>query len=52
MTAGSVALAYDLPGFEGDLRLSRKAYAGIFLGQIKKWNDPLIQQDEPWGEAS
>lgn len=47
MTAGSVALAYDLPGFEGDLRLSRKAYAGIFLGQVKNWNDPLIQQTNP-----
>ncbi len=47
MTAGSVALAYDLPGFQGDLKLSRKAYSGIFLGQIKKWNDPLIQRANP-----
>jgi len=47
MTAGGVALAYNLPGFEGDLRLSRKAYAGIFLGQIKNWNDPLIQETNP-----
>jgi phosphate transport system substrate-binding protein len=47
MTAGGVALAYDLPGFEGDLKLSRKAYAGIFLGQIKNWNDPIIQKSNP-----
>jgi phosphate transport system substrate-binding protein len=47
LTAGSVALAYDLPGFEGDLKLSRKAYAGIFLGQIRNWNDPLIQKTNP-----
>jgi phosphate transport system substrate-binding protein len=47
MTAGGVALAYDLPGFEGDLKLSRKAYAGIFLGQIKNWNDPIIQKTNP-----
>ncbi len=47
MTAGSVALAYDLPGFQGDLKLSRKAYTGIFLGQIKNWNDPLIQKTNP-----
>jgi phosphate transport system substrate-binding protein len=47
MTAGSVALAYHLPGFDGDLKLSRKAYAGIFLGTIKNWNDPLIQKSNP-----
>jgi phosphate transport system substrate-binding protein len=42
VTAGSVALAYNLPDFQGELRLSRKAYAGIFLGTVKNWNDPLI----------
>jgi phosphate transport system substrate-binding protein len=42
MTAGAVVLAYNLPDFQGDLRLSRKAYEGIFLGEIKNWNDPLI----------
>jgi phosphate transport system substrate-binding protein len=47
LTAGGVALAYNLPGFDSDLRLSRKAYAGIFLGQIKNWNDPLIQKTNP-----
>src|SRR5262245_33406087 len=31
VTGGCVVLAYNLPGFQGDLRLSRKAYAGIFL---------------------
>jgi phosphate transport system substrate-binding protein len=47
MTAGGVALAYNLPGFDGDLKLSRQAYTGIFLGQIKNWNDPLIQKSNP-----
>ena len=42
ITAGSVVLAYNLPGLEGDLKLSRKAYTAIFLGEIKKWNDPAI----------
>lgn len=46
-TAGCVVLAYNLPGFQGDLKLSRKAYAGIFLGEIKNWNDPLIAQSNP-----
>jgi phosphate transport system substrate-binding protein len=47
MTAGGVALAYNLPGFDGDLKLSRKAYTGIFLGQIRNWNDPVIQRSNP-----
>src|SRR6476469_6047541 len=40
-TAGSIVLAYNLPGIE-TLRLSREAYVGIFLGKITKWNDPAI----------
>jgi phosphate transport system substrate-binding protein len=40
-TAGSVVLAYNLPGIES-LKLSREAYSGIFLGKITKWNDPAI----------
>ena len=47
VTAGCVVLAYNLPGFQGELKLSRRAYAGIFLGEIKKWNDPLISQSNP-----
>ena len=47
VTAGCVVLAYNLPGFQGDLKLSRKAYAGIFLGEIKQWNDPLIAESNP-----
>jgi phosphate transport system substrate-binding protein len=47
VTAGSVALAYNLPGLEGDLKLSRKAYTAIFLGEIKNWNDPAIAKTNP-----
>jgi len=47
VTAGCVVLAYNLPDFKGDLKLSRKAYAGIFLGQITKWNDPAIAAANP-----
>jgi phosphate transport system substrate-binding protein len=46
-TAGGVALAYNLPGIQGDLKLSRRAYVGIFLGEIKNWNDPLIAASNP-----
>ena len=47
VTAGCVAVAYNLTGFRGDLKLSRRAYAGIFSGEVKKWNDPLIAQTNP-----
>jgi phosphate transport system substrate-binding protein len=46
MTAGSIVISYNLEGVT-ELKLSRKAYAGIFLGQIKKWNDPLIAAANP-----
>jgi phosphate transport system substrate-binding protein len=46
VTAGCVVLAYHLPGFHS-LRLSRKAYSGIFMGEVTKWNDPLIAKTNP-----
>jgi phosphate transport system substrate-binding protein len=46
MTAGSIVLAYNLKDVP-DLRLSRDAYAGIFLGKVTKWNDPLIAKSNP-----
>jgi phosphate transport system substrate-binding protein len=47
MTAGSIVLAYNVPGAPADLKLSRKAYTGIFLGKVTKWNDPLIAEANP-----
>jgi phosphate transport system substrate-binding protein len=47
MTAGSVVLAYNLPGGPPDLRLSRAAYTGIFLGRITRWNDAAIARANP-----
>jgi phosphate transport system substrate-binding protein len=46
-TAGMVVLAYNLPGLGGPLKLSRDAYAAIFLRKIAKWNDPRIQVINP-----
>jgi phosphate transport system substrate-binding protein len=46
MTAGAIVLAYNLPGVKA-LRLSRKVYAGIFLGEVTKWNDPAIAATNP-----
>jgi phosphate transport system substrate-binding protein len=47
MTAGAVVLAYNLPGYDGELRLSRQAYAAIFLGRITRWDDPAIARVNP-----
>ncbi len=44
MTAGSIVLAYNLPGVD-ELKLSRDTYVNILLGKITKWNDPAIAKD-------
>jgi phosphate transport system substrate-binding protein len=46
VTAGNIVLAYNLEGVK-DLKLTREAYAGMFLGEIKKWNDPKIVASNP-----
>ncbi len=38
---GAVAMAYNLPGIQR-LQLDGPTLAGIYLGTIKKWNDPAI----------
>lgn len=45
--AGSIALAYNLPGLSGELRLSRDVYAAIFQDQVTRWNDPKIRALNP-----
>jgi phosphate transport system substrate-binding protein len=45
-TAGGVAVEYNLPGV-ADLRLTASVLAGIFAGQITRWNDPAIKADNP-----
>ena len=45
-TLGTEALAYNLSGVSnGQLKLTPKTIAGIFLGTIKKWNDPALAAD-------
>lgn len=46
MTAGEVVLAYNLNGIN-ELKLPREVYPRIFLGKIKKWNDPAIAIANP-----
>ncbi|MBU6229478.1 MAG: phosphate ABC transporter substrate-binding protein PstS [Cyanobacteria bacterium REEB459] len=46
MTAGSIVLAYNLPGVT-DLKLARQTYVDIARGKITKWNDPKIAAANP-----
>jgi phosphate transport system substrate-binding protein len=46
-TAGMVVLAYNLPGLDAPLKLSRPVYADIFLRRITSWNDPRIRAINP-----
>jgi phosphate transport system substrate-binding protein len=46
LTAGNIVLTYNVPGLK-ELKLSRDAYSGIFLGKVKKWNDPAIAKTNP-----
>ena len=42
ITAGAVVLRYNLPELKDTLKLTPEVLAKIFLGDIKKWNDPKI----------
>jgi phosphate transport system substrate-binding protein len=45
-TLGTESLAYNLPGVgNGQLKLTPDTIAGIFLGNIKTWNDPALAAD-------
>jgi phosphate transport system substrate-binding protein len=44
---GAVVLTYNLEGVKQPLRFSPEVIADIFLGKIKKWNDPKIAADNP-----
>ena len=42
---GAVVITYNLGGMKQPLRCSPEVIADIFLGKIKKWNDPKIAAD-------
>ncbi len=44
---GAVVPVYHVPGLTRDLHLAPEIIAGIYLGVIKKWNDPNIVRDNP-----
>ena len=39
---GAVVPTYNIPGITASLNFTPKALAGIYLGKVTKWNDPLI----------
>jgi phosphate transport system substrate-binding protein len=47
MTAGSIAICFNIPGGPTDLSFSPGTYANIFLGNITSWDDPAIAADNP-----
>jgi phosphate transport system substrate-binding protein len=43
---GGIVPTYNVPG-AADLKFSGATLAGIYLGNIKKWNDPALKKDNP-----
>jgi len=44
---GANVPAYTIPGVTAELNFTPEALAGIFLGTIRKWNDPAISKVNP-----
>lgn len=44
---GAVVLTYNVDAVKEPLRLSPEVIADIFLGKIKRWDDPRIKADNP-----
>lgn len=44
---GAVVPAYNLPNVTKDLNFTGPLLADIFLGKVKKWNDPVVAQANP-----
>jgi phosphate transport system substrate-binding protein len=44
---GAITVSYNLPGVKNGLKLTGPVIADIFLGKVKKWNDPEIAKLNP-----
>src|SRR5262249_5628241 len=44
---GAVVVAYNIPGFKGQLKLTGPVLSSIFFGKISKWNDDAIAKLNP-----
>lgn len=47
MTLGATVVTYNLPEVTDQLKFTGDTLAGIYLGQITKWNDPKLTADNP-----
>jgi phosphate transport system substrate-binding protein len=47
MAFGAITVAYNLSGVKKGLKLDGATVADIFLGKVKKWNDPAIAKLNP-----
>ena len=52
MAFGAITVSYNVDGVDKGLKLDGATIADIFLGKIKKWNDPAIAKLEPGREAA
>jgi phosphate transport system substrate-binding protein len=44
---GAVVPAYNIPGFNGELKFTGEVLANIYLGKITTWSDPAIAKLNP-----
>jgi phosphate transport system substrate-binding protein len=44
---GAAVPTYNIPGVSAELNFTPEALAGIFLGKITKWNDPVVSGANP-----
>jgi len=44
---GAVVPVYNVPGTVGPLKFSQRILASIYLGRIKRWNDPALVELNP-----
>ncbi|HLY45805.1 MAG TPA: phosphate ABC transporter substrate-binding protein PstS [Stellaceae bacterium] len=47
ITLGGAGVAYNLPGIDKGLHLTREVVADIYLGKIAKWDDPAVAKLNP-----
>ena len=44
---GAIVPTYNIPNVDAKLKFTPETIAGIFLGDIQKWNDPTLVADNP-----
>ena len=47
VTAGMIAICYNIPGVNSEIKLPRDVYIDIFSGGIRQWDDPRIKAANP-----